>query len=162
MKDVQTAWKIIVPVQPKYINSEINPQFVSIVTPGEIIINIEINIEIEDFTGRLFFCVPYSMVEPIKEKLYSGIHGDKFETDHRWALMMKEVLKETRLNVVAEIGKLVVTFGELIHFEVGNVLNLGKSVSDELIVKVEGSPKFKGVPGYSKGNQAIKVTNIFE
>ncbi len=162
LKDMTTAWNVIAPVEPKFVNSEINPQFVSIVTPTEIVISIEVNIEIEDFAGKLFFCIPYSMVEPIKEKLYSGIHGDKFETDHRWSLVMKKALKETKIAVTAEIGKLIVTFEDLINFEVGNVLNLGKSIFDDLIVKVEDSPKFKGIPGFSKGNQAIKLTEVID
>jgi flagellar motor switch protein FliM len=162
LQDMATAWNLISPVEPKYVDSEINPQFVSIVTPSEIVINIEVTVEIEDFTGKMFFCIPYSMIEPIKEKLYSGIHGDKFETDHRWAVVMKEALKETLLNVTAEIGKLVITFEDLMNFEVGNVINLGKSISDEFVVSVEGSPKFKGLPGYSKGNQSIKLTEIIE
>ena len=46
------------------------------------------------------------------------------------------------------------------NFEVGDVLNLGTSVSDELVLKVENSPKFKGVPGFSRGNQAVKLTKV--
>jgi flagellar motor switch protein FliM len=162
LKDMESSWSVLSPVKPEFTKSEINPQFVSIVTPGEIVINIEVLIEIEDFTGKLFFCIPYSMVEPIKEKLYSGIHGDKFETDQRWTLVMKKVLRDTFLNVSADIGSLTLTFEEVMNFEVGNVINLGKSVTDELIVKVENLPKYKGSPGYQRGNQAIKITGLLE
>lgn len=162
LKDMAVAWSGISPINPEYVGSEINPQFVTIVTPAEIVINVEVLIEIEDFAGRMFFCIPYSMIEPVKEKLYSGIHGDKFETDQRWAMVMKEAMKETLVNVTAELGSLVVNFEDIMNFEVGNVINLGKSVADELVVKVEGSPKFKGVPGFSKGNQAVKLTAFIE
>jgi flagellar motor switch protein FliM len=162
LKDMANAWGGISPIKPEYIGSEINPQFVTIVTPAEIVISIEILIEIEDFAGRMFFCIPYSMVEPVKEKLYSGIHGDKFETDHRWAKVMKQVLMETYVDVTVEIGSLVITFGDIMKFEVGTVINLGKAITDELIVKVEGLPKFKGIPGFSRGNQAVKLTRVIE
>jgi flagellar motor switch protein FliM len=162
LKDMAEAWSGISPVKPEYVSSEINPQFVTIVTPAEIVISIEVLIEIEDFAGRMFFCIPYSMVEPVKEKLYSGIHGDKFETDHRWAKVMKQVLMETYVDVTVELGSLVVTFGDIMNFEIGSVINLGKSITDELIVKVEGLPKFKGIPGISRGNQAVKLTRVIE
>lgn len=162
LKDMATAWHGISPIEPEYYSSEINPQFVTIVTPAEIVINIEVLIEIEDFTGKLFFCVPYSMIEPVKEKLYSGIHGDKFETDHRWSQVMKEALKETYVNISAEVGRMMVTFADVMNFEIGNVLTLGKSAEDELVLKIEGHPKFKGLPGYSRGNQALKLTGVIE
>jgi len=160
--DMEKAWNGISPIKPDYVGSEINPQFVTIVTPAEIVINIEVLIEIEDFAGRMFFCIPYSMVEPVKEKLYSGIHGDKLETDQRWTLIMKQVLRETNVKISAEIGRLVLTFDDIMKFKTGNVINLGKSITDGLLVKVEGLTKFKGSPGFSRGNQAIKLTEIIE
>ncbi len=162
LKDFAASWGGIATLSPEYISSEINPQFVTIVTPAEIVINIEVLIEIEDFAGRLFFCVPYSTVEPVKEKLYSGIQGDKFETDQRWSLIMKNILRQTQVRMTAEIGRLSLTFGDIMKFKTGNVINLGKSVNDDLVIYVEGLPKFKGNPGFSRGNQAVKLTGVIE
>ncbi|MBI5741930.1 MAG: flagellar motor switch protein FliM [Nitrospirae bacterium] len=160
LKDLGAAWSGISPLLPEYLSSEINPQFVTIVTPAEIVINVEVLIEIEDFAGRMFFCIPYSMVEPVKEKLYSGIHGDKFETDQRWTQVMKDTLMETYVNLTADVGRMTVYFKDIMNFEVGTVINLGKSVTEEMVVRVESSPKFKGLPGVSRGNQAVKLTGV--
>ncbi|HBH62534.1 MAG TPA: flagellar motor switch protein FliM [Nitrospiraceae bacterium] len=162
LKDLAASWDGIAQVTPEYVSSEINPQFVTIVTPAEIVINIEVLIEIEDFAGRMFFCIPYSTVEPVKEKLYSGIQADKFETDQRWALIMKNILRQTHLNITAEIGRLTLTFEDIMKFKSGNVINLSKSINDDLVVYVEGLPKFKGSPGFSRGNQAVKLTGVIE
>ena len=158
--DMASAWNGISPINPEQVGSEMNPQFVTIVTPSEIVIKIEVHIEVEDFVGKLFICVPYSMIEPVKEKLYSGIQGDKFETDQRWVGRLKEMLKDSYVEVVAEVGRVNITFGQLMSFEAGNVINLGKPVSDDMPVRVEGVAKFRGVPGYSRGNQALKITAI--
>ena len=162
LQDMAKSWGVASPITPEFAKSEINPQFVSIVTPGEIVINIEVVIEIEDFTGKMFFCIPYSMVEPIKEKLYSGIHGDKFETDQRWTLVMKNVLKETFVNLTAEMGSTMLSVEDVLNFEIGNVINLGKSITDEVTLKIEDTPKLRGIPGNRRGNQAIKITEIIE
>ncbi|KPK32940.1 MAG: hypothetical protein AMK70_09920 [Nitrospira bacterium SG8_35_1] len=160
--DIEKAWESIAPIKPTFINSEINPQFVSIVTPGEIVINIEVQLEIEDFAGRLFICIPYSMIEPVKEKLYSGIHGDKMEADHRWSQVLQESVLGMNLRLSAELGSVNLLFEDLVNFEEGNILNLSKSVSDDLLIKIEEMPKFKGLPGFSRGNQAVKITKILE
>ena len=51
---------------------------------------------------------------------------------------------------------------EMMNFEVGTIIGLNTSVNDELILRVEDVPKFKGFPGQYKGNQAIKLTGVIE
>jgi flagellar motor switch protein FliM len=160
LKDIEKAWEAIAPIKPLFMNSEINPQFVSIVTPGEIVINIEVQIEIEDFAGRLFICIPYSMIEPVKEKLYSGIHGDKMEADHRWSQVLKDSVMGMNLRLSAELGRVNLLFEDIVNFEEGNILNLSKSIHDDLHIQIEDVPKFKGLPGFSRGNQSVKISKV--
>jgi flagellar motor switch protein FliM len=160
LQDLSTAWNEIVPIQPEHVCSEMNPQFVTIATPDEIIIKIEIQIKAEDFTGKLFLCIPYSMIEPIKDKFYSGIQTEKVDVDQRCIAKLKEIIMDSPVEITAEIGTAEITFGDLINLDTGNIISLGKSISDESVIKVEGIPKFRGMPGYSQGNQAIKITTI--
>lgn len=160
LKDLATSWSGIIPIRPEHAGSEMNPQFVTIVTPSEIVIKTEIHLEVEDFTGKLFFCIPYSMIEPFKEKLYSGIQTDKFDIDQRWIARLKETLLDSYVEVSAEIGRVEITLKELRDLRPGSIINLGKSVQDDVIIKVEGHPKFSGTPGYSRGNQAVKIKKI--
>ncbi|NWF97655.1 MAG: flagellar motor switch protein FliM [Nitrospirae bacterium] len=160
LKDMASAWSGIAQITPEVVSSEMSPQFVTIVTPSELVIKVEIHIELEDFTGKLFFCIPYSMIEPVKEILYSGIQADKFDVDHNWVAYLKELLKESFVEVKAEIGRVQITLGELVELEVGSVINLGKPSNSEIPVKVEGITKYYGVPGYSRGSQAIKLTKV--
>jgi flagellar motor switch protein FliM len=159
LKDLSTAWEGIVQICPDHVSSEMNPQFVTIVTPSEIIIKIEILIEIEGWTGKLFFCIPYAMIEPVKEKLYSSIQTEAFELDKIWNPIIKEIILGSDVGVVAEVGKAKLTLKELIDLQIGNVIILDKSVSDEFSFKVEGIPKFNGTPGYRRGSQAIRITS---
>ena len=40
------------------------------------------------------------------------------------------------------------------------MISLGAHKDDPLQVKVEDVPKYMGLPGHRKGNQAIKITEI--
>jgi flagellar motor switch protein FliM len=159
-QDMAMAWSSIATIKPEFVSSEMSPQFVTIVTPSELVIKVEIHIELEDFTGKLFFCIPYSMIEPVKEILYSGIQNDKCAVDHRWVEYLKDLLKDSPVELKVNIGSVQMTLGDLIEMDVGTVLNLGKAVTEELPVKVGGITKFYGVPGFSRGSQAIKLTNV--
>jgi flagellar motor switch protein FliM len=160
LNDMAMAWAAIAPLKPEHIGSEMNPQFVTIVTPSEIVIKVEVHLEVEDFTGKLFFCIPYSMIEPVKEKLYSGIQGDKNELDQRWVERLKDILMGSKVRVAVDMGKSVLKFGELMKLQVGDVITINRSTTDELLVRVQEVPKFKGVPGFSRGNQAVRVTKV--
>jgi len=158
LADLAEAWKVIIPITPEYTGSEMNPQFVTIVTPTEVVVKIEVHIEVEEFTGKVFFCVPYSMIEPIKEKLSSGLQGEKLGADQRWVSRLTDILMESPVRLTAEIGRVELTVRDLMDLEIGNVINLGKSVSDELVLRIENVQKFLGTPGVSRGAQAIKLT----
>jgi flagellar motor switch protein FliM len=162
LNDMADAWQVIAPIIPEHTGSEMNPQFVTIVTPTEVVIKIEIHVEVDEFTGKLFFCVPYSMVEPVKDKLCSGIQGDKYGMDDRWITRLKEILFESYVDLSVEVGRATLPVGDLMHLEVGDVITLGKAAVEELEVKVGSVTKFKGLPGYSRGNQAVKITKYAE
>ncbi len=158
LNDMAEAWQVIAPIIPEHTGSEMNPQFVTIVTPTEVVIKIEIHVEVDEFTGKLFFCIPYSMVEPVKDKLCSGIQGDKYGMDDRWVTRLKEILLESYVDLSVEIGRTSLPVGDLVNLEVGDVITLGKAAVEELDVKVGNVTKFRGLPGYSRGNQAVKIT----
>lgn len=162
LKDFRSAWVGLADIEPELVGSEMNPQLITIVTPSEIVIKITMQLEIEDFTGKIFLCIPYSMVEPIKEKLYSSIQSDKFELDRRWSEKIKETLLCTDIELKAELGRVKMNVDNLLNLEVGSVIILNNSVNDDILIMVEGKPIYMGTPGFSKGNQAIKITKILK
>jgi len=162
LNDLATAWQGIFPMEPEHVGSEMNPQFVTIVTPSEAVIKIEIHIEIENFVGKVFFCIPYSVIEPVKDKLFSGIRSDVMSQDQRWISRLSEILKESFVTLDVEIGQAELSLRELVNMEVGNVITLQSSVSDELVVHVEGVPKMRAMAGNSRGNQAVKISQILD
>ncbi len=67
---------------------------------------------------------------------------------------------EAQVEVVVELGKTKITSRDLVNFKVGDIIQLDNDVSNELVIKVEGIPKFRGYPGTMKGSKAIQVSSI--
>jgi flagellar motor switch protein FliM len=156
--DMAASWAGITHFEPEYVGNEINPQFVTIVQPAEIVIKIQLEVELENFKGKVYFCIPYSVVEPLKEKLCSGFQAERFEIDERWQADLKEKLLETRVHLKAEVGRVELSIGDIMALKVGSVISLGIHKDEPLVVKVEDTPKFRGHAGCRKGNQAIKIS----
>jgi flagellar motor switch protein FliM len=72
------------------------------------------------------------------------------------------MLKESKLEVSVELGRVLLTCKELLDLDRGSVISLNKPTSAELPIRVEGLPKLLGQPGCRRGNQAIQVTRVCE
>ncbi len=155
--DLEKAWNSVHPLTIQHTRSEINPQFVSIVPPSDLVMTIPFGIELEEFTGMVTVCIPYSTIEPIKTKLYSGYQSDQLEVDRNWIERFYERVKSTEVEVKVELGRGHITVQDLFRLRVGDVLPLGKNVSEPLVVRVQGVPKFSARPGVYGSNKAIQI-----
>lgn len=158
LKDIESAWQPIFPVKTRQVNSELNPPFIAVAGQDQKIINIELQLAFDEFSGKISLCIPDVMLEPIREKLCSGMNSNAYASHMMWAHLLTETLIQTDLNISADLGWAVINFEDLLNLKEGSILHLGQSVSEELVIKIEGRPKFKGIPGISKGKMAVKLS----
>lgn len=159
--DLEEAWKNVQPVSLHLVRSEVNPQFATIVSSDDIVVTISFELEMENSTGKVTLCIPYSSLEPVKDKLQGAVQSEQLETDSIWATKFRKQLRKVPVEIAVELGKAVVTGRELLHLNVGDVIQLDTYSKDKLKVKVEGVTKLMGYPGYYKGSQALQISNIF-
>jgi len=162
LEDLEKAWKPVHSITPTYVRPEVNPQFAAIVPPSEVVLIIVFDIEVDSVSGTLTMCFPYNAMEPILPKLKAQFQSEEMEVDRVWLNRLKEELVETEVEIVAELGTTSMRLGKLMNMKVGDTLFLGKDVTDPLNLKVEGITKFKGFPGTSKGNKAVKIEEIIQ
>ncbi len=160
--DLQNALSELVEVKTEFAGSETNPQFVTTIPQTETLIKVEFHVEMEHLTEKIHLGIPYSLVEPIKEKLYSGITGDSIDVDKAWIKRLVESLNESLVNISVELDRAELTLEDVLNLQTGDIITLGKSVADELVLKVEGVPKFYCTPGHRRGSQAVKITRAIE
>ena len=162
LEDWEKAWRPVHTVTTNFVRSEVNPQFAAIVPPTDIVLVILFEIEMENISGTLTICLPYAAIEPVIPKLKAQFQSEELEVDQVWVRRLRAELLSTDIEIIAELGGTQITPEELMHFKVGDTLILGNDVTDPLILKVGGNPKFKGFPGVSRGNKAIQITEVIE
>jgi flagellar motor switch protein FliM len=162
LEDWDKAWLPVHAVTTNFVRSEINPQFAAIVPPTDVVLVILFEIEMENVSGTLTVCLPYAAIEPIIPKLKAQFQSEEEEVDHAWVDSLRARLLTTEVELVAELGTAIITPEDLMGFKIGDTLMLGNDVSDPLILKIEHNPKFKGFPGVSRGNKALKITEVIE
>jgi flagellar motor switch protein FliM len=158
--DLETAWHSVVPVKVGYVRSESNPQFAMVVTSSEIVIVVTLQVLLGETARDLYLVYPYSLLEPIKEKLYSGLVSDQVDQNGDWNQRFKERLQDCPISIAVRLGTATVTVKDVMNFSSGDVILLDQHPGDPLDCYVEGYHKFQGSPGVYKGNQACRVTKV--
>ena len=160
--DLEKAWNTVHPVSVHHVRSEINPKFVGIVPPTDVVIMIPFGLESEQFTGLISLCIPYAMIEPIKGKLYSAYQSDHLEIDHAWMERLSDRLRSAEVEVAVELGRRNILVQDLLKLAVGDVLPLENEVTDLMTARVEGVPKFLGRAGVLGANKAFQIEELIK
>jgi flagellar motor switch protein FliM len=160
LTDLEKVWKPLINLNIVYQRSEINPQFVQIVLPSEVVIVTVFEIEMDYASGNITLCIPYSMIEPIRDKLRGGYQSDKLEINDEWKERLESELMFSNVSMTVVLGNTELKGREIANLKKGDVILLDRYYSDDLDVYVEGLLKFKGQPGVYKGNQALQISRV--
>jgi len=157
LKNIEASWAPIEPVKASLIRSEMNPQFTAIVLPTDLVLVTRFEIELEQSAGNLVVCYPYSMIEPMRHKLSSGVQAETEEIDSNWRRRIREVILDSVVEVRFQLGRTEITGERLVYMQKGDVIQLDKDASEPLSCFISGLEKLTGYVGVQRGFQAFKV-----
>jgi len=159
LAEVQKAWHPVHEVKCTYLRTETNPQFVGVVPMADVVVNTQFTIEFENAVGVMNLVIPYSMIEPIKQKLSISTRGEEMELDLHWIQRLKEEMLRAEVNLLVELGRSKLTVKDLQELKVGDVIMLNSDATKPLVLRIEGVDKMKGMPIIHKGHVALRITN---
>ena len=154
-EEYEKSWKSVYPVNFEYVRSEMNPQFATIATPNEVVVTVTFDIDMGNQGGELHVCIPYSMIEPIRDTLYSALQGDHLEVDKRWIKLMSQQVQIAEVELVANIGHTKVTFEQILSMQTGDIIPL--EIPKTITVHVDGIPVMDCHYGIMNGQYALRV-----
>jgi flagellar motor switch protein FliM len=160
--DFEKAWKAIIELKVSHQRSEFNPQFAHIVPLTDVVVVVHFEIEMEFSSGVVSICIPYSMLEPVREKLLAGFQSDALEVDGVWATRFRDGLMVSSVELIVELGRTEVSAKEVVDLKKGDVIMLDRYRVDPLDVYVEGVQKLTAFPGVFKGSSAIQIAGKIE
>lgn len=156
--EYKKAWQGIYPLEFEHLRSEMQPQFANIASPREIVVTTSFTMEIGESSGTVHFCLPYSMLEPIRDVLYSASQGDAAEPDQRWIKLLTTEIQAAEVELVAELAKTRATVEQLLSFKAGDFVEL--DLDPAIKAKVDGVPVFDCTYGTANNHYAIKIDRL--
>lgn len=156
---LKDAWAPIHPVDFVYVRSEFNPLAIAIVPPTDVVIIVTVEVELEQESTTLTLCTPYSTIEPIRQKLTTGFQSNRLEVNADVIKRMEGNIKKTDIDMSVQLAQGAIKTRDVLNLSVGDIIPLDTNPTEEAIVQIEKTPKYKGFVGSYRANRAVKVTD---
>lgn len=152
-----SAWQPVYPLDFEYVRSEMHAKLANIVAPNEVVINTTFQIEFGPIGGALNVCIPYSMIEPIRDLLSNPLQ-DEIEVDKRWVKQLSQQVQSADVELRAHFLTMQSSIGQLLRLQAGDVLPV--EIPETIIGKVNGVPVMECGYGTSNNHYALRVEKM--
>jgi flagellar motor switch protein FliM len=159
LSNFEKAWEFLFPVKIALKKTETKSEFVHVVNSSDLVMVIVFLLHGKEFSGSIYLCVSYLMLEPIKENLSSKYLREK-DMAYAWKPQLENLLEDTSVEVVAELGRTVQSVSDLLNLQVADILKLNSGPDDLITLSIGNVPKYMGFPGIAKGNRAVEITAL--
>jgi flagellar motor switch protein FliM len=158
LETLSKSWEFIYPVEFEYVRSELNPQFANIASPNEVVVTTTFRIDLGGQIGEMHLCIPYSMIEPIRDLLRYSMNSESLTHDQRWTHMLHAQIQFAHVEVVADLCSIPSTLRNVLNMKVGDIIPL--SIADAIELKADNIPIMACSYGKLNGQYALRVENF--
>lgn len=153
------SWEPVYPVTFEYIRSEMHTKFASVTGSNEAVVVTPFHIEFGATGGDLHICLPYSMIEPVRDLLTRPLQETALEeVDQRWMHQLSRQVRSAEVELVAEFAHIQTTIGGLMRMKRGDVLPL--EIPQTVTARVDGVPLMECNYGTFNGQYALRVQQL--
>src|SRR5690554_1640092 len=100
----QESWRAVHPLEISFIRSEMQPKFAAITSsPSEIVVTTTFHLEVGNLDSNFKICMPYAMVEPLRDKL-TNLRADigGSTNDKAWRQRITHELQASSVELIAD------------------------------------------------------------
>ncbi|NKA32686.1 flagellar motor switch protein FliM [Ralstonia solanacearum] len=152
------AWQPIYPIEFEPLRMEMHTEFANVATPNEVVVSTRFSMELGSNGGDVHVCMPYTMIEPIRDLLTSAIQGEALEVDKRWVRLLSQQVQTAEVEVVAHLANANVHVSDILNMKVGDVVPI--ELDDSVTARVDGVPVMECAYGTFNGQYALRVNRM--
>lgn len=160
--DLKKAFAPVEELRPELLKIETNPKLVNIVPPDAGILTVNFNVSMEGQTGVMTLLIPHASLEPLRDKLRETTLSVELRNSDEWPQKLTQGIVTMPLEVAVQIGQVTLKVRDILNFQVGDIIELGRAPNAPLKVLAEGKVKFSGMAGTRNGNKAVRIIKRLE
>mgnify|MGYP001131656138 CR=1 FL=1 len=153
------SWENYITVHFSYIRTEVNPTLVQLIGYDETVVIVGLNIKFPNCTGRLSLCLPGEMLTNIFSEISKS--NSRRTTGEDKSDEIFDSLRESELEIVAELARTRILLSDLYHLNVGDVVDIKRSKDSPVFLNIGGRRWFDGHMGTSNKQVAVKIGETY-
>lgn len=151
-----SSWEPVYKIEAEYIRSEMHTKFASISTGNELVVVTSFNIEFGAQGGNLNICLPYSMIEPVRDLLIRPLQDSSGDAiDQRWTQQLSRQVRSAEVDLIADFLKINSSVRELLSLKINDVIPV--QIPEKITAHVDGVPVLEGSYGTFNHKYALRV-----
>jgi len=158
------AWKNLSDVNCELASYETNPRLAQFISLDDSVVVMSFQIKMREITDVFSFCLPSINLDSIlREALTKHVKlNGKNENDkeHHRKEQLTDSLKGSTMELTAVLDNLYIDMQDIINLKVSDVIPLNTRIDDNIILTVEGEPKFKVRVGDRKIKKSVKICDV--
>lgn len=153
------AWSRIFKLKTEYVRAEVQVKFTNITSsPNDIVITTPFQVEIGPHSGTFDICIPFSMIEPLRELLSNPPMENSRQEDRAWRNSLVSQVRESELELVANFAELQTKLSHILKLQKGDIIPLEKP--ETIKAMIDGVPVLSGKYGAQDNQYALKVEQL--
>lgn len=158
LSELSASFDSVSPATCVFERLESNPNFAAITRPGDAVILLKLNVDLDGRGGTIDFVIPYSTIEPIKNLLQQVFIGERFGADAGWEEAMLEKVYNIDVPLEAVIIDKPRTLSDIVKLKVGDTLITSCKQDEDVYLRAEGVSLFRGQLGKIEEKVAISIS----
>jgi len=158
------AWTDIFEIKTTIESMETNPRFSQTITPKETVAVISFDTFIGDSSGVINICIPYIVLDPVISRLsaHYWLTENMGAPDNLELAFAERTVSKVKADLSVLMGTVDISARDFLQLQKGDVLQLNRSIKEDLDFYVDHLLKFKCKPGTSGNKLAIQIAGDVE
>ncbi|AMO83537.1 MAG: flagellar motor switch protein FliM [Hafnia sp.] len=153
------GWSSVYKLKTEYVRSEVQVKFTNITSsPNDIVVTTPFSVEIGAHVGEFDICIPFSIIEPLRELLTNPPVENSKQEDAQWHNILVDQVRNTELEMVANFAEINTRLSRVLKLKAGDIIPIDKP--DTLEAFIDGVPVLSGKYGSVNNQYALKVERI--
>ena len=153
------SWENYITIHFEYTRTEVNPTLVQLIGYDETVVIVGINIKFPNCTGRLSLCLPGVMLTNIFSEISKNTSRRTTGEDKSEEIF--DSLRDSELEIVAELARTRILLSDLYHLNVGDVVDIKRPKDSPVFLNIGGRRWFDGRMGTSNKQVAVKIGETY-
>lgn len=153
------SWENYMTLHFSYTRTEVNPTLVQLIGYEETVVIVGLNIKFPNCTGRMSMCLPGEMLTNVFTEISKNTSRRSTGEDKSEEIFAS--LRESELEIVAELARTKILLSDLYHLNVGDVVDIKRSKDSPVFLNIGGRRWFDGKMGTSNKQVAVKIGETY-